>query len=124
MKDSQSSLENVDPLDIEVLHAVNRQGFFNDLVASMVNEGWQGRPVLAIEADSGELVAWTGSHRIAAAIEAGLDVVPCLILPESAIKTQSISAHVGHVMDHERFEAIVGSGDEDAIVLMNAEGRM
>ena len=43
--------ENLDPHEIEVIHARNRP--LRDLIDSMQEDGWQGRPLLVIEAESG-----------------------------------------------------------------------
>ena len=53
------------------------------LVASMRQSGWQGRDLLVEEVrrySFPQYFAWTGSHRVAAAIEAGLATIPCRLL--------------------------------------------
>jgi len=90
----------------------------------MRKNGWQGRPLLVIERESKEpwYVAWTGSHRIAAAIDAGLDEVPCYVLDESLLP-EEVDAEWGHVQDYERLAILRKTGDETAIRLMDLEGR-
>jgi len=50
------------------------------IAAAMRRDGWQGRPLLIEEDVEGRLHAWTGSHRISAAREAGLIEVPCRVI--------------------------------------------
>ena len=113
--------DDIAPNEIEPLHSPNVPALYRDLVRSMKKNGWKGRPLLVIECANGSFVAWTGSHRIAAAREAGLDSIPCYIIPESLIESDSIDARTGHVMDFERIRAINASGDETAIHLMSLE---
>lgn len=82
----------LDPNELE-LGLVNHPGdttFLRELVSDMRNVGWKGRELLVEEAglnlfqtDVGptHYVAWTGSHRITAAIAAGLEQVPCAVIP-------------------------------------------
>src|SRR6266550_2327590 len=48
----------------------------NSLALDMRKHGWRGRPLLVIQRQEAYF-AWTGSHRIAAAMKAGLEAVPC-----------------------------------------------
>ena len=54
------------------------------LVARMRKHGWQRRPLLVEEGFFESRHAWTGTHRVEAAIKAGLVTVPCLVLPFAA----------------------------------------
>lgn len=112
----------LDPWDTEPLHEVRNQRLFDYLAADMEEEGWQGRPLLVIETEHG-YVAWTGSHRIAAAREAELKEVPCLIVPEEDLGPE-YSARYGHVEDHERLKILREIGNEPAAELMWTEGRL
>jgi len=72
-------IEYVSPRKVVLLHPVREPEKFNRLVASMRAEGWTGRPALAL--DMGDhLQALTGSHRIAAAIEADLETIPVYVI--------------------------------------------
>ena len=113
--------DNINPHDIEPLHGPNVPRLLRGLVKSMKKDGWEGRPLLVIECPDGSFVAWTGSHRVAAAREVDLDSIPCYIIPESMIESDSIDARTGHVMDYERVKAVNASGDETAIHLMSLE---
>ena len=68
------SLQEINPP-----HGVIDSSKFDVLVQSMESAGWQGRPLLVIR-KNGDYQAITGSHRYAAACEAGLDEVPCVII--------------------------------------------
>jgi ParB-like chromosome segregation protein Spo0J len=64
--------------------------------------GRTGRPILAEDVLSG-IQAWTGSHRIAAALEAGLEEIPVVVMSASDIETagESIDWYAEHVRDDE-----------------------
>lgn len=111
----------IDPRDLRPLHPAQSRRFTRELAGDMRRDGWQGRPLLVIETGDGDYQAWTGSHRIAAAVLAGLDAVPCYLLPEHSIASEGISATAGHCMDHERLAIIRRTGDEQAIALMAQE---
>jgi hypothetical protein len=114
----------INPEEIQPLHEVLRvrQGFLKGLVDDMKKNGWRGRALLVIERESGYL-AWTGSHRIAAARTAGLEAVPCYVLHERKLIRRGFDALWGHVADFERLEILRKIGDEQAIHLMWLEGQ-
>lgn len=116
------SFEDIDPWRIAPLHGVRQRKLLSQLVASMRRAGWRGRPLLVIE-HGDDYIAWTGSHRIAAAREAKLDRVPCYVMAENALKRVGADAEWGHVEDQERLSIVVKTGDEAAINLMWQEGR-
>jgi len=66
-----------------------------------------------------------GSHRIAAAIKAGLESIPCYVISERRLRRLpgDVDAQFGHVDDSERLRIIRQTGDEGAIHLMWLEGR-
>jgi len=92
------------------------------LATDMKENGWTERPLLVIERAS-DFLAWTGSHRIAAAKLAGLETVPCYVLQESELTSRGFEAQFGHVMDYERLEILKKVGDGDALHLMWQENR-
>jgi ParB-like chromosome segregation protein Spo0J len=112
----------IDPAEITPLHEVRIESLLDGLTADMKENGWQGRPLLVIKRPSGFL-AWTGSHRIAAAIKAGLAAVPCYVLEERKLIRRGFHATQGHVLDYERLEILRKIGDEQAIHLMWQEGQ-
>jgi hypothetical protein len=112
----------IDPAEIKPLHEVRSRKLLNDLVADMRKNGWRGRPLLVIEREA-DYVAWTGSHRIAAAKKAGLVAVPCYVLHERQLLHHDCDAEWGHVEDWERLKIIQKVGDEAALSIMWQEGR-
>ena len=76
---SESESIKVDPTDevsasrIEPIHGVRDNEKLNLLVESMEEKGWTGRPIPVYEGIYGKM-ALTGSHRIAAAKKAGIDI--------------------------------------------------
>lgn len=65
--------ELVDPATLIALNDPDDLAFYRKLVRDMKRRGWRGRPLLATK-HQGECYAITGSHRIAAAMEAGIKV--------------------------------------------------
>lgn len=63
-----------DPNRIAPLHDAEDEAKLADLVESMAANGWVGAPVVVITTEDGDPQAITGSHRIAAAREVGIDV--------------------------------------------------
>lgn len=112
----------IDPREIATLHGVRNRRLLRELTAGMKAEGWHGRPLLVVERANGYL-AWTGSHRVNAALAAGLSNVPCYVLPESKLLKHGVDAEWGHVMDYERLEILRQIGDETATLIMWQEGR-
>jgi hypothetical protein len=83
----------------------------------MSERGWRGRPLLVV--DLGTVYqAWTGSHRIAAACEAGLSEVPCYV-----VSGKDMASMENPIFDHERLKILRELGDADAVRLMWLEGR-
>ena len=68
------------PDNIRPAHEVRDHDKFNALVASMLADGWQGRPLLVVDEANEGYQALTGSHRLAAALAAELDIVPIAIV--------------------------------------------
>lgn len=69
---------------INPIHGTRDADKLEQLVISMRESGWQGRPILAIDEGEGIYQAITGSHRIAAAREAGINI-SCLIIEDKDI---------------------------------------
>jgi ParB-like chromosome segregation protein Spo0J len=116
-----SSIQQISPEEIKPLHKPRQRALLKRLAKDMAANGWTGRPLLVIERN-GEYFAWTGSHRIAAAIEAELEAVPCYIIDEANLPEET-TADYGHLMDYDRLNIIRQTGDETAIHIMWEEGR-
>jgi ParB-like chromosome segregation protein Spo0J len=116
------SLKNIDPNDVDPLHEPTHVHHLKELTSDMRKNGWTGRALLVIRHAGGNQ-AWTGSHRIAAARAAGLQTIPCYVIPESKIRRHGADAVLGHVEDQERLEIIRKVKDETATLIMWTEGR-
>lgn len=73
------TVTEIDPDRVQTWNDVDDHGKYASLVESMSSHGWQGAPVVVIPGvdhgwGEGDPHAVTGSHRIAAAREAGIDV--------------------------------------------------
>ena len=66
---------------IEPLHSAGDRALVRQLAQSMQQEGWRGNPLLVIDLGYG-YQALTGSHRLEAAREAGLDEVPAVVIDD------------------------------------------
>jgi hypothetical protein len=60
-------------------HEVDRPKQYEAIKSSMEKRGWRGRRVLAVASGDG-FDALTGSHRIRAAKDVGLETIPALVL--------------------------------------------
>lgn len=67
------------PDDITPVNDITNQSKFEDIAADMKENGWQGDPILAYEGGNG-MQSVTGSHRIYAAREAGLNEIPVSVI--------------------------------------------
>ena len=107
---------------INTFNEVNDKGKFKTLVNSMEKNGWQGRPVIAYRDENNSVYALTGSHRIAAAKEAGIDV-PVKFLSDDAINFED--SYGKFITDLRRDDDIKDFldelGDEDAISIFKEE---
>ena len=92
-------------------HGVRNERLFAELVTSLGAEGWTGRPLLAFER-GGEKVLLTGSHRYAAAREAGV-LVPVLLIPETEIRDLTVR-FLGEIMPAAA--ALALARDNDALI--------
>jgi hypothetical protein len=111
----------LDPNEIRTLNSPVNYQKFDGLITAMKKSGWRGRPVIVIETED-EYIALTGSHRIAAAIEAGLDEIPCYLLPSWKLSKTALRACCGHITNDERFD-ILNKVDRHAGEIMWQEGR-
>jgi hypothetical protein len=115
-------IQHIELDSITPLHKARSDHHLRELTNDMIENGWCGRPLLVIERDS-DYLAWTGSHRIAAAKLAGLASIPCYVLPESALTTRGFDSERGHVEDRERVKILQEVGDETALHIMWQENR-
>jgi diguanylate cyclase (GGDEF)-like protein len=104
-------------------HDVRRPEAVDALAKSIAERGWVGRPLLVVT-DDGVRVAWTGTHRLAAAKQAGLsaDKIPTIEVDGAALRA------AGYDLDDltargkkKRIEALRAIGNEEAAKLLEDE---
>lgn len=99
---------------------------FARLVDGMSRRGWRGRPLLVEEVEGGWL-AWTGTHRLYAALASGVWRVPVVEVDKRRWKKAHGPPPSGTAMLSETFEDecrlgwLLMTGDEPAIELMRYE---
>lgn len=101
------------PTEMIPPHGVENHKLLTTLTETMKRHGWEGRPILVVNG-----ACWTGSHRIAAAVAAGLDEVPVLAveIPEDVL------VDFGSVTDDDDRLALLEAADEtEAAWLMSTE---
>lgn len=115
--------EVIDAYRIEPVNEVDA-GRVDDIVSSMENGGWSGRPILVYEGANGTMAA-TGSHRIAAAIKTGEDV-PVIRIDDDVMyftdaEGNALSDYIGTGDDAPLEKFLREAGDERAADLVAAE---
>src|SRR5258706_890003 len=118
--------KNMPPNRVQPPHQVTDSAHFNDLVSSMKENGWQGRPILAIDLGNG-IEALTGSHRIAAAQEADLDKIPVKFIEPGVLDYEDNDGYTfrdRQTMGDEELAAFLReAGDRKSAALMDEEVR-
>ena len=110
-----------DPCMIYPPHEARDMTLLANLTAAMRDNGWSGRPLLAWRASSdSEVRGLTGSHRTAAARDAGLDDVPVLLIE---CDDEDLAADLYDLRDFDGLVTILRryDVDSDAIELAIAE---
>jgi|AntRauTorcE11898_2_1112593.scaffolds.fasta_scaffold08831_2 hypothetical protein len=105
-------------MNITPLHAVTDTNKLATIADDMKKNGWTGNPVLIDDDESNEPKALTGSHRIAAAAIAGIDVEH-YSLAETDIDLGAIFFDCND--DDDILEVIEAGSDEEAIRIMSEE---
>lgn len=72
----------MDPRKISPFHEEVDPKHTAKISSSMAKHGWQGRPLVVMELPDGTLKGITGSHRVRAAVAAGLNLIPVIQLGE------------------------------------------
>jgi len=121
--ESFGEYEWTSPRSIEPPHEVRDKKKLTDLAKKMEKEGWQGRPILAIDLGRGQ-EALTGSHRIAAAKIAGIDV-PVVMVDEDIANYEDENGKNIRDMMYEEADVMAAflkkGGDTNASNLTMAE---
>ena len=81
-KDINADIREVNPMEITPLNRVTSSSKYHYLINEFENNGYNGRRVVLVENGNDGYQALTGSHRILAAREAGVDV-PSVVIPMS-----------------------------------------
>lgn len=95
----RSNAKTVDPSGITPVNEITDRSKYDYLVDSFRKDGYRGRPIVAV-GDEGDAVALTGSHRLAAAKEADIDV-PVVFIPYDS-SNEYIMALVDAARDEDR----------------------
>jgi diguanylate cyclase (GGDEF)-like protein len=102
-------------------HDVRSPAKVSEIGASMKRVGWKGRPLLVVK-DGPKETAWTGTHRLAAAKEAGLTEIPRVDVDADALRA------VGFDVDEltkqgkkARIDALRKAGQDEAADLLELE---
>jgi hypothetical protein len=96
-------------------HAPDDPEKLSALVESMKKEGWKGRPVVAMKYRN-QIIGITGSHRIQAAADAGIDVPLVYVEP----KVKSFQDPRGLFGNFKR--DVVGTGDDRVAKFLDMAG--
>lgn len=81
-KDINADIREVNPMEITPPNRVTSNSKYHYLINEFENNGYNGRRVVLVENGNDGYQALTGSHRILAAREAGVDV-PSVVIPMS-----------------------------------------
>ena len=118
--------QNVSPKNIIPLNGVTVPENLAKIVASMTENGWVGDPIVVVPC--GEAYqALTGSHRIEAAMRAGLETIPVELVESDRLTEEQWSdldipkSTVGILSALEGYVEAGAEGLDAAIVLLQAE---
>jgi len=113
----------INPKNLKPLNKVEDVKKYKTILNSMEKSGYQGRPILAYM-DKGKAKALTGSHRIFAAREAGIDV-PVVFVNPSVMKWEDKSGLFGtfeeSIKDQRVYNYLEAAGDDVAASLSKLE---
>ena len=98
------------------LHEVRDEEKLNNLIESMKENGWTGRPIVVL--DIGDIQALTGSHRYAAAKIAGIEEIPCAIVNHGDMFDYY---NLSDLNDPDNIRRILEEYDEEAAELFSEE---
>lgn len=116
----------INPKNLKPLNKVEDVEKYKTIVNSMEKSGYQGRPILAYM-DKGKAKALTGSHRIFAAREAGIDV-PVVFVNPSVMKWEDKSGLFGtfkeSIKDQRVYNYLKAAGDDVAASLSKLEDQV
>lgn len=120
-KNKNYSSEEIDPDYINPINDITDRDKYDALVYDFKTRGYNGRPILAVQYGDNDFQALTGSHRILAAREAGIDI------PVKIIKYSDELDELLNSNDDDEKERILkelyeeGEIDEEAVDLFSEE---
>jgi diguanylate cyclase (GGDEF)-like protein len=118
---SQLPATNRSLADIETRHEVRNPTKATEIAESMKRVGWKGRPLLVIK-DGDREIAWTGTHRLDAAKQAGLTDVPRVEVEASALRDAGYDLdELTKLGKKARIEALRKAGQTEAADLLEVE---
>ena len=113
----------MNPKNLTPLNKIEDANKYKNILSSMQESGYQGRPILAYM-DKGKAKALTGSHRLYAAIDAGIDV-PVVFVKPSVMKWEDNEGLFGtfkeSINDQSVYEPLKTAGDEPAASIAKLE---
>lgn len=122
--DGSSVLMN--PKNLTPLNKIEDANKYKSILNSMQEFGYQGRPILAYM-DNGQAKALTGSHRLYAARNAGIDV-PVVFVKPSVMKWEDNEGLFGtfkeSINDQRVYEHLKAAGDDIAASLAKLEDQI
>lgn len=110
-------------------HRINstKPEYLSPITESMKTKGWVGRRILVEEVDfwgHPQFYPWTGSHRLQAAVVAGLAEIPCLIIEAAEAEAgfgDSYDKH-GYGSYREAIAGHLGPGDAHKLLALQRAG--
>ena len=110
-----------EPSEVRPFHEVRDSAKLEKLVKAMEENGWVGRPLLAIDKGNEGFEALTGSHRLEAAKKAGLDEIPLVTIEDGMLDANEWEKLLDASDDWQRAEILREAGADRAADLMDAE---
>jgi phage gp29-like protein len=120
---------SMDPSEIVPRNEVEPDRTYKRLIKSMRRGGWKGDPILAYKDGDEEVEALTGSHRLEAAKDLGMNVPVKIMIRDHAHETPEVAKAWEAMKEATRdgdtndtiAEHVAKIGDHEATALMNAE---
>jgi hypothetical protein len=107
-------MTRLDPRVIVPLHEIRDFDKLHDLRCSMEAEGWQGRPLLIWQRWGCSYQALTGTHRLEAAIQAGLEEIP--------VFTINKALYCEDLWWEPVLDDLIEGNDEDRVLWLESHG--
>jgi hypothetical protein len=110
-----------EPPPIVSRHEVKNQEAVDRIAADMKERGWRGRPAVVVR-DGDRRLAWTATHRLAAAQQAGLTDIPTIEIDGAKLREAGYDIdQLTQMGKKARIKALRDVGLEDAAKAMELE---